>query len=241
MSKFIQNYEVLKSEERGYANHGWLKSYHSFSFANYYNPRQMGFSDLRVINDDVIAPEMGFGMHPHRDMEIFSYVTEGELSHKDSMGNGETIKVGDVQLMSAGNGVVHSEFNSSGTYNTHLFQIWIMPSEKGGKPNYQQKYFAPEEKQGKLKLIISQDGRDSSLVIKQNAKVYAGLFDKEDNYILETDINRSYYVHVIKGSIDVDGIPLKSGDALKIFDINGPLFFNNSNESEVLVFDLLKH
>lgn len=241
MSKFIQNYEVLKSEERGYANHGWLKSYHSFSFANYYNPRQMGFSDLRVINDDVIAPEMGFGMHPHRDMEIFSYVTEGELSHKDSMGNGETIKVGDVQLMSAGNGVVHSEFNSSSTDNTHLFQIWIMPSEKGGKPNYQQKYFAPKEKQGKLKLIISQDGRDGSLIIKQNAKVYAGLFDKEDNYILKTDINRSYYVHVIKGSIYIDGIPLTQGDAIKIFSIDGDLVFANGREAEILVFDLNKH
>lgn len=241
MTNNIQNYEILKSNQRGHANHGWLNSYHSFSFADYYNPRQMGFSDLRVINDDDIAPGMGFGMHPHRDMEIFSYVTEGELAHKDSMGNGETIKVGDVQLMSAGTGVRHSEFNPSSKNKSHLFQIWILPSEPGGQPGYQQKYFSEESKRGQLKLIISPNGEKDSLVIKQNAKIYAGLLNGEESTHLETVLSRSYYVHVIKGSIHVGGILLSAGDAIKIFEMDGNLTFDKADNAEILVFDLMKH
>lgn len=176
----INKFEIIRSNERGMANHGWLKSAHTFSFANYYNQKKMGFSDLRVINDDYIDAGQGFGTHPHASMEIFSYVTEGSLEHKDSMGNGTIIKTGDVQLMSAGDGVRHSEFNPDQSQRTHLFQIWLFPNTQGGTPTYQQKYFPPSDKQGKLKLIISNSPSDEHLFIKQNASIYAGLFNDDE-------------------------------------------------------------
>ena len=235
------SFDIIKSAERGYADHGWLKSAHTFSFANFYNPKQMGFSDLRVINDDYIAAGGGFGMHPHQSMEIFSYVTEGQLEHKDSMGNGEIIRSGDVQIMSAGSGVVHSEFNPTLDQTTHLFQIWIYPTEKGGTPTYQQKNFSREEKSGKLKLIISDTQEDGSLFIKQNAKIYAGFFDKEDNINFYMNKNRSYYIHVISGNISFNNLPLSTGDGLKIFEGDGNLSIKDANQAEILLFDLNKH
>lgn len=237
----ILNYEVLSSNNRGFVDHGWLKSAHSFSFANYYNPKQMGFSELRVINDDLIAPGMGFGTHPHESMEIFSYVTEGQLQHKDSMGNGTIIETGDVQLMSAGDGVRHSEFNPSHNQQTHLFQIWIYPSRKGGTPTYQQKNFSKENKKGNLKLIISNSYSDEHLFIKQDTSIYAGIFDKNDILKFNMNENRSYYVHVIKGDISFDNINLHTGDALKIFKGKGDLTIHSGNNAEVLLFDLPQH
>ena len=234
-------FDTIKSSERGHADHGWLKSAHTFSFANYHNPKQMGFSDLRVINDDYIAAGGGFGMHPHQSMEIFSYVTEGQLEHKDSMGNGEVIKAGDVQFMSAGSGVVHSEFNPTNDQTTHLFQIWIFPNEKGGTPTYQQKNFETSEKQGKLRLIISNTKEDGSLFIKQNAKIYAGLFKSGENAVFNMNKNRSYYVHVVSGDISFNGLPLTKGDGLKIYEGQGDLVINNANDAEILFFDLNKH
>lgn len=238
--KSFKKAEFLRSNERGTANHGWLKSHHSFSFANYYNPQQMGFSDLRVINDDYIAAKGGFPTHPHSNMEIFSYVTEGALAHKDTMNNEETIQAGDVQIMSAGTGVAHSEFNPTNT-TTHLFQIWLYPSVEGGNPRYQQKRFLDSEKQGKLRLIISPDERDGSLGIKQNAFIYAGLFDgvEETNFPLKSE--RSYYLHVLSGEIDANGELMETGDALKIFEDDGELILNNATNAEVLFFDLNKH
>lgn len=235
------SFDTIKSNERGHVNHGWLKSAHTFSFANYHNPKQMGFSDLRVINDDYISAGGGFGMHPHQSMEIFSYVTEGELEHKDSMGNGEVIKSGDVQFMSAGAGVVHSEFNPTQDQTTHLFQIWIYPNEKGGTPTYQQTNFSNEEKQGRLKLIVSDNQEDNSLLIKQNARIYAGLFNQGESTTFQMEKHRSYYAHVIKGSISFNGLPLSHGDGLKIFEGQGELTIDQASDAEILFFDLNKH
>lgn len=234
-------FDTIKSSERGHADHGWLKSAHTFSFANYHNPKQMGFSDLRVINDDYISAGGGFGMHPHQSMEIFSYVTEGQLEHKDSMGNGEVIRAGDVQFMSAGDGVIHSEFNPTNNQTTHLFQIWIFPNEKGGTPTYQQKNFKQSEKQGKLKLIVSDTKEDGSLFIKQNAKIYAGLFKEGENTVFTMNKNRSYYVHVVSGDISFNSLPLTKGDGLKIYEGEGNLIIDNANNAEILFFDLNKH
>lgn len=245
--KKITNYEIIKSEDRGDADHGWLKSKHTFSFAGYHNPQQMGFSSLRVINEDRVDPSMGFGMHPHKNMEIFSYVLSGSLQHRDSMNNGEIIQSGDVQLMSAGSGVFHSEFNPSEKEGVHFLQIWIYPSENGGFPRYQQKNFNQESKNGKLKLIISQTGESDSLVIKQNTKVYAGIFNGKDEFIINQDLSRAYYIHLIKGEIKINDIFLKEGDALKIHSNLGEsdknsnlneIIFHKGNNAEVLVFDL---
>jgi redox-sensitive bicupin YhaK (pirin superfamily) len=237
----LNNFELHRSEERGSGDHGWLKSKHSFSFANYYNPKHMGFSDLRVINEDRVSSGRGFGMHGHKNMEIFSYVLEGQLQHKDSMGNGEVIIPGDVQLMSAGTGVMHSEFNPSPDNGVHFLQIWIMPKENGGQPSYQQKNFDNTSKRGNLKLIISEAGENGSLKVKQNAKVYAGLFDGEESAKLEVDVARSQYIHLVKGQLKVNGIELNGGDALKIYGNNKELFFHDGKDAEVLVFDLNKH
>ncbi len=234
----LNNFELHHSNERGSGDHGWLKSKHSFSFANYYNPKQMGFSDLRVINEDRVSSGRGFGMHGHKNMEIFSYVLDGQLQHKDSMGNGEVIVPGDVQLMSAGTGVMHSEFNPSADNGVHFLQIWIMPKENGGQPSYQQKHFDNESKRGKLKLIISEDGQNGSLKIKQNAKVYSGLFDGKESAKLDVDVARSQYIHLVKGQLKVNGVELNGGDALKIYGNNKELFFHDGIDSEVLVFDL---
>ena len=229
--------EVRHASERGRAEHGWLSSRHSFSFANYYDPKQIGFSDLLVINDDRVQPARGFGKHPHRDMEIFSYVLEGALEHKDSMGTGSVIVPGDVQLMSAGTGVAHSEFNHSQKELVHFLQIWIVPSQMGAEPRYQQKHIPDDEKRGKLRLILSPDGADDSLLLRQDARVYAGRFDGAQSGRLELGDKRYAYVHVARGSVTVNGVALTEGDGARIRD-ERVLTFTDGKDAEVLVFDL---
>jgi redox-sensitive bicupin YhaK (pirin superfamily) len=228
---------IRRSNERGYADHGWLKSFHTFSFADYYDPEHISFGPLRVINEDRVDAGMGFGTHGHRDMEIISYVLEGELAHKDSMGTGATIRPGDVQRMSAGRGVQHSEFNPSEDQPAHFLQIWIMPNERGVTPSYEQKHFAAEEKRGKLRLIASLDGADGSVRIHQNAKVYAGLFDGAEQAELAIAAGRQVYVHVARGTITVNGNVLNAGDAIGLSDL-GTLSLTKGQGAEVLVFDL---
>jgi hypothetical protein len=227
--------ELRRSAERGHANHGWLDSYHSFSFADYHDPQHMGFGPLRVINEDRVQPGSGFGTHGHRDMEIISYVLEGALGHQDSMGNGSTIVPGDVQRMSAGSGVRHSEFNHEKRGVTHFLQIWIEPNVTGIAPSYEQKHFKPEDKRGHLRLIASPDGRDGSVKIHQDALVYAGLFDGRENASYAVK-NEKAYVHVARGRITVNGHVLEAGDALKTVD--GALELEEGKNAEVLVFDL---
>ncbi|VVD63695.1 quercetin 2,3-dioxygenase [Pandoraea horticolens] len=229
--------DIRKAADRGVADHGWLSSRHTFSFANYYDPKQVGFSDLLVINDDRVAPAQGFGKHPHRDMEIFSYVLEGALEHKDTMGTGSVIEPGDVQLMSAGRGVAHSEFNHSPTSPVHFMQIWIVPNQTGIAPEYQQRRFTPEEKRGRLRMIISPDGSDSSLRIHQDARVYAGLFDGDESATLTLAPNRYAYVHVARGSVSLNGVALGEGDGVRVRDETA-LTLSNGTDAEVLVFDL---
>ena len=229
--------DIRKAADRGVADHGWLSSRHTFSFANYYDPKQVGFSDLLVINDDRVAPAQGFGKHPHRDMEIFSYVLEGALEHKDTMGTGSVIEPGDVQLMSAGRGVAHSEFNHSPTSPVHFLQIWIVPNQTGIAPEYQQQRFAPEEKRGRLRLIISPDGSENSLHIHQDARVYAGLFDGDESATLTLAPNRYAYVHVARGSVSLNGVTLGEGDGVRVRDETA-LTLSNGTDAEVLVFDL---
>lgn len=228
---------VRNAEERGIANHGWLKSFHTFSFADYYDPQEQGFSDLLVINDDRVSAGKGFGQHPHRDMEIFSYVLEGALEHKDTLGTGSVIQPGDVQLMSAGSGVAHSEFNHSKTQPVHFLQIWIVPNERGSKPRYQQQHFSPEEKRGKLRLIISPDGDQGSLQVRQDARVYAGLFDGDEQATLKLRNNRHAYVHVARGRIELNGQLLREGDGVRVRK-EQLLELSNGRDAEVLVFDL---
>lgn len=237
----MKKIEILSSQERGHAQHGWLDSRHTFSFAGYRNPEQMHFSDLRVINDDWIDGGYGFPTHPHDNMEIFTYVLEGALEHKDSMGNGERINPGDVQLMSAGSGVRHSEYNPLPNTKTNLLQIWMFPNEVDGAPSYQQKYFSPDDKRGVLKLIISGNQEDGSLKIKQTAKVYAGLFDGDESAILQTSEYRSYFIHVARGSVKINGLLLNTGDALKIFSTDENIEVSEGNKAEVLIFNLNKH
>lgn len=228
---------IRKSEDRGYADHGWLKSYHSFSFADYYDPAHMGWGNLRVINDDLIAAGGGFGKHGHRDMEIVTYVTTGALAHQDSMGNGTTIPPGDVQRMSAGRGVMHSEFNHAPDATTHLFQIWIEPREKGIAPGYEQKTFAEAEKRGRLRLIASPDGADGSVTIHADASIYAGLFDADETVTLPLNPARKAYLHVAKGIVAVNGQNLQKGDAA-LFANESSLTLSNAQDAEVLFFDL---
>jgi len=228
--------ELRRSRERGHANHGWLDSYHSFSFADYYDPRHMGFGPLRVINEDRVQPGSGFGTHGHRDMEIISYVLEGALGHKDSMGNGSTIVPGDVQRMSAGTGVRHSEFNHEKSGVTHFLQIWIEPNVTGIAPSYEQKHFEPEEKRGRLRLIASPDGRGGSVTIHQDALLYAGLFDGGESVKLSLKKNRKGYVHVARGRITVNGHALEAGDALKTD--GGTIELKDGEDAEVLLFEL---
>ena len=228
--------ELRRAAERGHANHGWLDSYHSFSFADYYDPRHMGYGPLRVINEDRVSPGSGFGTHGHRDMEIISYVLEGALGHKDSMGNGSTIVPGDVQRMSAGTGVRHSEYNHEKSGVTHFLQIWIEPKFTGMKPSYEQKHFGAEEKRGRLRLIASPDGAQGSVTIHQDARVYAGLFDGAEGAQLELAPGRKAYVHMARGRAEVNGETLASGDALKT-DARS-IAIRNGAGAEVLVFDL---
>jgi hypothetical protein len=229
--------EIRRANERGSAEHGWLSSRHTFSFANYHDPKQMGFSDLLVINDDRVMPGRGFGKHPHRDVEIFSYVLEGALEHKDSMGTGSVIEPGDVQLMSAGTGVVHSEYNSSSTEVVHFLQIWIATAANGATPRYQQQNFAAAHKRGKLRVVLSPEGDDGSLQIRQDARVYAGLIDGDERASLDLAAERFAYVHVARGGVTVNGVALSEGDGVRIRNERN-LTFTDGQDAEVLVFDL---
>ncbi|MEP7297631.1 MAG: pirin family protein [Burkholderiales bacterium] len=235
---------LRKSSDRGHADHGWLKSHHSFSFADYHDPRHMGFGSLRVINEDRIAPGTGFGTHGHRDMEIVSYVLSGELAHKDSMGNGGAsanesgvIRPGDVQRMSAGRGVMHSEYNHAKDATTHFLQIWIEPSVRGIEASYEQKHFDTASKQGTLRLVASNDGRDGSVTIHADAAIYSGLFDGAQKLTRTLDPARKFYVHVVRGSVTVNGHALQGGDALKI-EGEGALRIDTGVDAELLLFDL---
>ena len=228
--------EIRKSEDRGHADHGWLLSYHTFSFADYHDPENMGFGHLRVINEDRIQPGTGFGTHGHRDMEIISYVLEGELAHKDNMGNGSTIVPGDVQRMSAGKGVLHSEFNHAQDV-THFLQIWIEPGVTGIPPSYEQKHFDAASKRGRLRLVASPDGRDGSVTIHQDAFVYATLLDGADRAVHSLQPNRRAYVHVARGRLTVNGWPLEAGDAAKAVDTD-QIVLEKGKDAEVLLFDL---
>ena len=228
---------IRKAAERGHANHGWLDSYHSFSFADYYDPAHMGYGALRVINEDRVQPGMGFGTHGHRDMEIISYVLEGALGHEDSLGNGSSIVPGDVQRMSAGTGVRHSEYNHSKDGVTHFLQIWIEPKSTGIRPSYEQKHFSAQDKRGRLRLIASPDGRDGSVSMNQDAFVYAGLFDGAERGAVAIAAGRKGYVHVARGAIEVNGQRLDAGDALKL-DGDTAVELRDGQGAEVLVFDL---
>jgi len=226
-----------KSTERGYADHGWLKSFHSFSFADYHDPEHMGFGALRVINEDRVAPGTGFGTHGHRDMEIISYVLAGELEHKDSMGNGSIIRPGNVQRMSAGKGVLHSEYNPSRAAGVHFLQIWIEPNVRGIPPSYEEKHFDAASKRGQLRLIASPDGRDGSVTIHQDARVYATVLDGADRASLSLAAGRRAYVHVARGTLTANGERLEAGDALKVIDAT-EVVLERANDAEALVFDL---
>ena len=227
---------VRKAGERGHADHGWLNSYHSFSFADYYDAEHMGYGPLRVINEDRVQPGSGFGTHGHRDMEIISYVLEGALGHQESMGNGSSIVPGDVQRMSAGTGVQHSEYNHSKDGVTHFLQIWIEPKFTGIKPSYEQKHFSDADKRGRLRLIASADGRDGSVSLNQDASLYAGLFDGAERATLTLAAERLGYVHVARGAITVNGERLSAGDAAMLD--GGPVELADGQGAEVLVFDL---
>jgi redox-sensitive bicupin YhaK (pirin superfamily) len=231
---------VRKSQDRGYADHGWLKSFHSFSFAGYYDPEHMGFGNLRVINEDRIAPGTGFGTHGHRDMEIISYVLSGELAHKDTMGNVKGIPPGDVQRMSAGSGVMHSEFNHAKDRTTHFLQIWIEPNVTGIVPSYEQKRFADEEKRGQLRLVASPDGARGSVLIHADARMFAGLFDGAESAMLPLDPRRAAYVHLVRGELEVNGTRLAAGDAAKLQG-ETEITLGQGKDAEVLVFDLALH
>jgi quercetin 2,3-dioxygenase len=229
--------EIRRASDRGYADHGWLRSYHSFSFADYRDPQHVEFGALRVINEDRVVPGAGFGTHGHRDMEIVSYVLEGELAHKDSTGTSSVIRPGDVQRMSAGSGVRHSEFNGSQEKPVHFLQIWIQPDVLGIDPGYEQKHFAPDEKRGRLRLVASPDGAGGSVRIRQDARLYAGLFDAAERGNLEVAAGRRIYVHVARGKVTANGESLAAGDALKLTDTTA-LALSDGAGAEVLVFDL---
>jgi redox-sensitive bicupin YhaK (pirin superfamily) len=229
--------EIRRSQERGFADHGWLKSFHTFSFADYYDPQHVEFGPLRVINEDRVQAGAGFGTHSHRDMEIISYVLSGELAHKDSMGNGSTIRPGDVQRMSAGSGVRHSEFNPSHAEGTHFLQIWIQPAKLNIEPSYEEKRFSLAEKRGRLRLIVSPDRAQGSLLIHQDARIYAGLFDGDEVADLSVENGRRMYVHVARGAVQANGVALSAGDALQITS-DTELRLEAGKAAEVLVFDL---
>jgi redox-sensitive bicupin YhaK (pirin superfamily) len=228
---------LRRSGDRGYADHGWLKSYHSFSFADYYDPRHMGFGNLRVINEDRVAAGQGFGTHGHRDMEIISYVLDGELAHRDTLGNVVTIPPGDVQRMSAGSGVQHSEFNHSSDRTTHFLQIWILPKYRGIEPGYEQKTFPVAEKRGRLRLVASPDGASGSVTINADARMYAALIDGAEQATLAVDPQRKVYVHLVRGELEVNGERLEGGDAAML-EQEPEVVLRSGRDAEVLVFDL---
>ena len=229
--------KIRRAEERGHANHGWLDSHHTFSFADYYDPNHMGFRALRVINDDRVKGGMGFGTHGHRDMEIISYVLEGALAHKDSMGTADTIRPGDVQRMSAGTGVMHSEFNASKSELVHFLQIWLLPDKRGIKPSYEQKRFSDEEKAGQLRLVASPTATEGSLQIHTDARVYAGTFAKGQSAEVTIASGRHAWVHVARGEVKVNGELVKDGDGVALSDEPAVRVEGTSN-GEVIVFDL---
>jgi redox-sensitive bicupin YhaK (pirin superfamily) len=229
--------QIRRSAERGHANHGWLDSYHSFSFADYYDPDHMQFGPLRVINEDVVAPGQGFGAHSHRDMEIVTYVLDGALAHKDSMGNGSTIRHGDVQRMSAGTGVMHSEFNASKEEPVHLLQIWVLPARRGDQPGYEEKRFDDAGKRGRLRVVASPDGRDGSVTIHADASIHAALIDGAERADYALPAGRRAYVHVARGGLMVNGETLVAGDAAMLSDVD-TVTLEKGDAAEVLLFDL---
>ena len=235
--KGISMMTIRPSNERGHADHGWLNSYHSFSFAGYHDPAHMGFGNLRVINEDHIAAGRGFGTHGHKDMEIITYVLSGALAHKDSMGNVKTIPPGDVQRMSAGTGVQHSEFNHAEGQTTHLLQIWIEPDVTGIAPGYEQKSFTDAQKRGTLRLVASPDGAQGSVTVHADAWLYAGLLDGDEAATLALDPTRKTYVHLVRGELEVNGKKLTQGDAAMI-EAQSSLQLGKGQDAEVLVFDL---
>ena len=230
---------LRKAQDRGVADHGWLKSFHSFSFAEYHDPAHMGVGNLRVINEDRIAPGTGFGTHSHRDMEIVSYVLEGALGHKDSIGNGATIVPGEVQRMSAGTGIAHSEHNAATGKTTHFLQIWLLPNQRGIAPGYEQKAFADADKRGRLRRVASPEGRDGSVTIQADASMYAGLLDGDERAGLDLDPKRLAYVHLVRGQAHVNGQPLAAGDAATL-DGESRLEIDHGRAAEVIVFDLAR-
>ena len=230
--------EIRRSNERGLAEHGWLRSFHTFSFADYHDPKHMGFGPLRVINEDRVQPGQGFGTHGHRDMEIISYVLEGGLAHKDSMGNGSVIRPGDVQRMSAGTGVRHSEFNASDKDLVHFLQIWIEPDRRGVAPSYEEKRFDDASKRGQLRLIASPDGREGSVTIHQDARLYAALLEGDDAVDFRAAPGRLVYVHLVRGDATVNGEALRGGDAVQLSGNENRLRLEKGHGAEVLVFDL---
>jgi quercetin 2,3-dioxygenase len=225
------------THERGHANHGWLNTYHTFSFANYYDPQHMGFRHLRVINEDWVQPGMGFGTHSHRDMEIITYVLEGALEHKDSLGNGSVIVPGEVQRMSAGTGIAHSEFNPSPTEPVHLLQIWILPNQKGVQPSYEQRTFSREDKQGRLRLIAAPDGREGAVTIHQAVELYAGVLAAGDQVVHSLERDRHAWVQVAQGAVTLNGHTLKAGDGAAVSD-QSVVTLQADESAEVLLFDL---
>ncbi len=229
---------IRPAQERGNANFGWLDSKHTFSFGSYYDPNHMGFANLRVINEDKVQPGKGFGTHSHRDMEIISYVLEGELEHKDSIGNGSTIRPGDVQRMSAGTGIAHSEFNGSTKDLVHFLQIWITPEREGIEPSYEQKNFPLAEKQGKLKLVASPDGKDNTVTIHQDANLYVAVLNQGDRVSHNTDKSRSLWLQVAKGAVEVNGRALNTGDGAAVTQETALEVVATADHTEILLFDL---
>jgi redox-sensitive bicupin YhaK (pirin superfamily) len=229
--------QIRRADERGHAEHGWLDSHHTFSFADYYDPAHMGFRTLRVINEDRVQPARGFGTHSHRDMEIVTYVLEGELAHKDSMGNEGIIRPGDVQRMSAGTGVTHSEFNASRDRLVHFLQIWILPAQRGQRPGYEQKAFPEAERRGRLCLIASPGGRDGSVTVRQDAEIHAALLGADQRATLELRAGRGAWIHVVRGAATVAGQSLGAGDAIAVEE-PGAVELVGRDSAEILVFDL---
>jgi hypothetical protein len=229
--------QIRKSQERGHADHGWLNSYHTFSFADYFDPQQMGFSALRVINEDRVQPGQGFPTHGHRDMEIISYVLDGALEHKDSMGTGSVIRPGDVQRMSAGSGVRHSEHNASSDQPVHFLQIWIQPNQLGGAPGYEQQHFAPEELSGRLRLIAAPDGREGAVTLRQDAYLYATRLSRAQDVTYALSTGRRAYLHVARGNVQLNGVPLAAGDGARV-ENETTLRLSSGTNAEVLLFDL---
>ncbi len=229
---------IRPANERGAANFGWLDSRHTFSFGSYYDPNYMGFSALRVINEDKVQPSQGFGTHGHRDMEIISYVLDGALEHKDSIGNGSVIRPGDVQRMSAGAGIHHSEYNASNSDPVHFLQIWVLPETKGLAPSYEQTHFSPEDRQGTLRLVGSRDGRDGSVTIHQDINLYAALLAEGETIHHSVDAGRSLWVQIARGAVELNGYSLAAGDGAAITQENALILKGLSNDAEILVFDL---